>query len=249
MTQTINRAYFIGDVHLDTRHADREAAFCRLLEHIRVNRPDHVFLMGDIFEFWFGYSKIMFSSHLRTVMKIAELTAARIPVTYLVGNHDFRPGPVFSDIIGVQVEMGILRIHMGSHYVYIAHGDEINRSDWKYRLIRGLLRNSVSQSMFRFLVPPGLAWHIGRRTSDSSRKLNAERERPIPETVFQDFIAREADKGIDTIIHGHNHDPGTREIRHNDRTVRIIDSGDWLGETGHYVEFSDDTFRCRTWPI
>ncbi|HPQ40714.1 MAG TPA: UDP-2,3-diacylglucosamine diphosphatase [bacterium] len=249
VTETINHAFFVGDVHLDTRHSDREVAFCRFLDHIREQRPDHVYLLGDLFEFWFGYSKVMFSTHLRTIMKIARLTENGIPVTYLVGNHDFRPGPVFSDILGVRIEMDVIRIRLGSHQVYVAHGDEINFADWKYRMIRHLLRNPVTQTLFRFIVPPSAAWHIGRCTSDSSRKLNAERERPIPEPVFRSFIAREAERGIDTIIHGHNHDPGIRRITHEDRTVTLIDSGDWLGVQGHYVEFVDDTFRCETWPI
>jgi len=249
MVQEIAHAYFIGDVHLDVRRPEREAAFCNLLDSVRKEKPDHVFLMGDLFEFWFGYSRIMFSGHLKAVLKIAQLSEAGIPVTYLVGNHDFRPGPVFRDILGVHVAFHPLRVHIGSHFAYVSHGDEINTADRKYRLIRGLLRNPVTQTLFRCCVPPSVAWYIGRGTSHSSRRINARRERPIPEEIFRSFVSREAANGIDIVIHGHNHDPGMRTVTAGGRPVTIIDSGDWLGGRGHYVAFSDDTFRCRTWPI
>ncbi|MBN1297266.1 UDP-2,3-diacylglucosamine diphosphatase [bacterium] len=246
---SISHAYFIGDIHLDTRRPERESAFCALMDWVRERRPDHVFLMGDLFEFWFGYSTVMFSRHLRAIMKIGQLTETGIPVTYLPGNHDFRPGPVFEDILGVRVEPGILRIRMGSHAVYIAHGDEINVSDWKYMVIRKLLRNRAIQELFRFGVPVSVAWQFGRGTSYSSRAITRERERPIPNPVFQAFIEREQVRGIDTIIHGHNHDPGIRRHNTGRGMVTIIDCGDWLGKQGHFVEYADDAFRCMTWPL
>ncbi len=248
-TAAISHAYFVGDVHLDDRKPAREKAFCRLLDLILQEKPDHVFLMGDIFEFWFGYHNVMFSKVLKPVAKIAQLTDAGIPVTYCVGNHDFKPGPVFEKILGVRVEFAPFRITLGSHRVYLAHGDEINTADLGYRFIRSIFRNPVTQFMFQHFIPASLAWYIGRRTSDSSRILTSSRERPIPEKAFDAFCRRELDNRVDVVVHGHNHDPGIRSREIDGRKITIIDSGDWLGDRGHFVVFKNDEFLCKSWPF
>ncbi|MBN1879418.1 UDP-2,3-diacylglucosamine diphosphatase [bacterium] len=247
--RSISYAFFVGDVHLDDRNPMREKAFCEFLDMVRSEKPDHVFLMGDIFEFWFGYRNVMFSRVLKPVIKIAQLSDAGIPVTYLVGNHDFKPGPVFRDILGVRIEYHPVRVTLGSQYVYLAHGDEINADDIGYRFIRAVFRHPVSQWLFQHFIPASLAWYIGRGTSDSSRKLNGRRERFIPEKAFDAFCRRELSREVNTVIHGHTHDPGIRSRETGGKSLRIIDSGDWLGEQGHYVVFRNDEFQCKTWPF
>jgi UDP-2,3-diacylglucosamine hydrolase len=246
---SISHAIFVGDVHLDDRHPMREKAFCQFLDMIREIRPDHVFLMGDIFEFWFGYKYCMFSRILRPVAKIAQLTDSGIPVTYLVGNHDFKPGPVFSDLLQVDVKMTPLRLDLGSHRLYLSHGDEINTSDKKYMFTRAVFRHPMAQFLFQHLIPISWAWFIGRGVSDSSRKYSNNRERPVPSDVFEAFCGREMDNGIDVAIHGHNHDPGERVYESGGQRITIIDSGDWLTDRGYYVEFKDNTFQCKIWPF
>ncbi|MCD4653928.1 UDP-2,3-diacylglucosamine diphosphatase [bacterium] len=245
----ISHAYFIGDVHMDRRYPEREISFCRLLDEVARTKPDHLFLMGDLFEFWFGYEKVMFCEHLKAIMKIGQITEKGIPVTYITGNHDFYPGRVFEGILGISVEKDPIRVLIGSHSVYLAHGDEINKADIRYRIVRAFLRSPISQTMFRLFLPPTIAWYIGHATSDSSRKYRSQKERPVTEDIFNDFCKIESATGIDTVIHGHNHDPGIRQWEGSGRELTIIDSGDWLGTQGHYVEFINDQFRCKTWPF
>jgi len=246
----ISHAYFIGDVHMDKRHPERERAFCLLLDEIIKKKPDHVFFMGDLFEFWFGYKKVMFSEHLKAVMKIEQILEKKIPVTYFVGNHDFNPGRVFEDILGVSVEQKPMRIKIGKFLVYLSHGDEINISDKKYLFIRRIIRNSFAQWLFRTFIPPSIAYRIGHMTADTSRKYSGDKDRPVPEDVFSEFCRREAARGVDIVLHGHNHDPGVRTSEEGEfGKLQIFDSGDWLKDKGHYIEFIDNQFRCRIWPF
>jgi UDP-2,3-diacylglucosamine hydrolase len=247
--QAFTDAIFVGDVHLDDRNPVREKAFCRFLDMVRNRKPGHVFLMGDIFEFWFGYRYVMFAKLIKPMAKIAELRDAGIPVTYVVGNHDFKPGPVFTDILQIGVEMQPVRMDLGDERLYISHGDEIDFTDRSYLLMRSIFRNSAVQFLFQHFVPVSWAWLIGRTLSDSSRKITGGKESRIPGDVFDTFCRREVQDGVTVIIHAHHHEHGERIWEHDGKKLRIIDVGDWLGDCGHYVEFKDGVFQCRTWPF
>jgi UDP-2,3-diacylglucosamine hydrolase len=247
--RAISHAIFVGDVHLNDRKPEREIAFCRFMDWVLETSPDHVFLMGDIFEFWFGYRYVMFSQVLKPLTKIAQITDAGIPVTYLVGNHDFKPGFVFTNLLRVTVNQEPVRMTLGGQRVYISHGDEINTADRPYMMTRAVYRSKIAQFLFQHFVPVSLAWHIGRVLSDTSRQFTGKREKTIPPEVFNSFCRREIAEGVSLVIHGHNHDPGERVMEMESGTLRLIDTGDWLGDCGHYVEYIDGTFHCKTWPI
>lgn len=247
--EKIQRAIFVGDVHLDTRQPARQDAFCRFLEHIPELKPDHLFFLGDLFEFWFGYDTVMFSGYLQAVRKIWDLKDRGIPITYLTGNHDFCLGDVFENQIGLNVQHAPVRMAMGDQIVHISHGDQINSADWKYAIVRATLRHSLVQAAFRAVIPPALAWYLGRGTSDSSRKISSDRDRPIPAEVFDDFCRLEISRGTTTVVHGHNHNPGIRTWDSAEGSLQIIDSGSWLKDRGHYVEFSNNGFQVKEWPF
>mgnify|MGYP001549694170 CR=1 FL=1 len=249
IAKEIRHAFFIGDVHLDSRKPDREKAFCRLLDSVVESHPDQVFLMGDIFEFWYGYKKVMFSEYVIPVIKIHKLVESGIPVAYMSGNHDFHPGMVFEEKLKIEVFHEPVRVKIEDHYVYVAHGDQINASDWKYLLLRKTLRNPIMQFLWETFVPPSLAWYIGRGTSDSSRKLSDDSERPISKDDFDSFCRREVGAGVNVVLHGHNHNQGVRTWEEDGKKLKVIDTGAWLGEKGHYIEYVDGEFICRQWPI
>ncbi len=248
-SKEITHAIFVGDVHLSDRHPQREAAFCKFMDWVCDSGADHVFLMGDIFEFWYGYRYVMFSQVLKPVSKIALITDSGISVTYLVGNHDFKPGYVFTDILNVNVCTEPLRINIGNECVYVSHGDEINTADRSYMLTRAIFRSKWAQFLFQHFIPVSLAWHIGRALSDTSRKYTGKRQKRVPSEVFKSFCNRERSAGVTVVIHGHNHDPGERVVQLESGTLRLIDTGDWLGECGHYVEYKNGNFECKSWPF
>jgi UDP-2,3-diacylglucosamine hydrolase len=246
MSQKIAKAYLFGDVHLDARFPDRERAFCRLLDTIQNDKPDAVFMLGDIFEFWFGYKNVMFAPPIKAVAKIAALACAGIPVTYIVGNHDFRPGPVFTDYLGIQVAYNPVRVRLGEFDVYISHGDEINTADRGYLFLKSILRSKTAQLLFH-IIPASWAWHIGRGTSDTSRKIT-ENKKDIPPEIYHRFLADRAAEGIGVVIHGHTHLPGITPMTFDRSKLLVINSGHWFGP-GYYVLFADGRFELKEMPI
>jgi UDP-2,3-diacylglucosamine hydrolase len=246
MISEIKKAYFVGDVHLDFRLPERESAFCKLMDIIKDDLPDAVFLMGDIFEFWFGYKTLMFAKTIRAVSKIAELASLGVRVFYIAGNHDFYPGPVFSDYLKTEIKMEPFIQKMGSHTVYLSHGDEINSKDYGYRFLKSLIRNRAAQAVFK-CIPASFAWRIGGFTSNASRKLTDFKAK-IPDDIYNSFLEAISLQGVDTIIHGHTHDPGVRAYRSGKAALNVINSGHWFGK-GHYVIFRNDEFQLIEFPF
>ncbi len=242
----IKTAYFVGDVHLDSRVPRRQAAFCAFLDSVCGKKPDTVFLMGDIFEFWYGYRTVMFSQTIQVVSRIAALVNAGIEVVYIVGNHDFNPGPVFTEYLNVSVAMEPLTLQIGPYRVYLSHGDEINLQDRGYRFVKAVLRNKVAQALFK-AVPASWAWYLGRLTSDTSRKLTNLKPGIPPEEYAAFFTARK-NEGVDVVIHGHTHRPEHRIVQTEAGSIEFINSGHWFGP-GYFVRFQDSRFELLQYPI
>ena len=241
-----NRAVITGDVHLDPRVPSREIAFCRFLDWVIDYRPDALFLLGDVFEFWFGYDSIMFSRFLRPVVRLGTIRNLGIEIHYLVGNHDFLPWRVFSEYLDVHVHNDPIRVLFGETLTYLSHGDEINTEDRGYLFLKSVLRNSVAQRLFR-LIPASIAWHMGRLTSDTSRKYTQHKNEMSPAT-FDRFALDLAEQNVTTIIHGHTHHPMDRVMTYGERRIRHINAGHWFGP-GHYVLADSGAFELKTIPI
>ncbi len=240
------RAVITGDVHLDPRVPAREIAFCRFLDWVIDHRPDALILLGDIFEFWFGYDSIMFSRFLRPIVRLGTIRNLGIDIHYLVGNHDFLPGRVFSEYLDIQVHDDPILIRFGETLTYLSHGDEINSEDRGYQFLKSILRNPISQRLFR-LIPASFAWHLGRVTSDTSRRYTQHKNEMSPAT-FDCFVQKLAEQNITAIIHGHTHHPMDRIMTYGDRQIRHINAGHWFGP-GHYILADSGAFELKSVPI
>jgi UDP-2,3-diacylglucosamine hydrolase len=242
----IKTAYFVGDVHLDPRVPERERAFCKFLDMVAEQAPDALFLMGDIFEFWFGYKTVMFTDAISVIAKLASIADSGTKITYIVGNHDFKPGPVFSEHLGLEIAYDPIVRVLGSRKVYISHGDEINYLDKGYRFLKSILRNRFMQTAFK-LIPVSWAWYIGRITSDTSRRYT-QHKNEIPEKVYQHFFEKCAGNGINVILHGHTHKPEVKHVSAGEKSLLLINSGHWFGP-GHFVRFKDGEFELAEFSI
>ena len=245
--ENTKRVYFVGDVHLDARIPERERAFCAFLNNLNREKIDALYLMGDIFEFWFGYNNVMFAKPVKVISLIACLVENGVDVHYIVGNHDFHPGPVFSDYLGVKVSYHPMTIRLGGKKVYLSHGDEINTQDQGYLLLKKILRNRIAQYCFK-CIPASLAWFLGRFTSDASRKITTIKS-SIPEPIYRLFVENQIRlNNVDVIIHGHTHEPGCREFESEFGNALVINSGHWFGP-GYAVRFDSGGFELLEIPI
>ncbi|MBN1354858.1 UDP-2,3-diacylglucosamine diphosphatase [bacterium] len=238
--------YFVGDVHLDARIPAREKAFCRFLDYVLGEKPDALYLMGDIFEFWFGYRTVMFAETIRVVSKLAAISEGGTRITYITGNHDFNPGPVFSRYLGFDIATGPVFLDLGTQRVYVSHGDEINTEDRGYRFLKSILRNGTMQMLFR-IIPASWAYYIGRFVSDVSRK-HTQKITDIPPHVYAAFSDRIAESGFDVVIHGHTHKPEMKTLDVSGKQLLMINSGHWFGP-GYYVVYENGKFRLNEFEV
>jgi len=231
-------AYFISDLHLgcEPRHCipQREERLLLLLRSFK-GQASHVFLVGDVFEFWMEYRDYVNRNHFGLLRALAELVESGVEVHYLCGNHDFRLDDFFPRTLGIQVHR-TLRMDLQGHRIWLQHGDGCARSDWKYRLASRVLHSPLNVALFRTLHPDwGMS--LARFVGHTSRTVNQESDQKLAE--YQSF-AREVlmREQCDTVVLGHNHLGGIWDLG----CGQLVNCGQWLFELS-YAQLLDGVFK------
>jgi len=228
---------FISDVHLGygSAQADRrrEDLLLSVLDSC-AETSSHVFIIGDLFDLWFDYKRVIPKGHVRTLAALHNLTARGIPVTYLMGNHDFGHYSYFRQELGITVDAGDVEVHINGTRLYLCHGDGKAHGDTGYLLLRALLRNQVAQWAYRWLHPDIGVW-LASRTSHGSRYHTAVKDYG-PYDGLRDFAFARIDEGYDLVVMGHRHKAGMEPHAGG----YYINLGHWLDEGATYGVFSPD---------
>jgi len=231
-------AYFLSDLHLGCSHpsalADREARAIELLRSWR-GQASHVFLMGDLFEFWMEYIHYINCHHFGFLRAIAELVESGVEVHYLCGNHDFQLDAFFPSL-GVHIHE-TLKIEVQGLRLWLQHGDGMSKSDWGYRLARPILHNKLNLFLFRLLHPDwGMA--LARFVGSTSRDALANCDSHLDEYAdcARSIMKRES---CQAMVHGHTHHASITQFPEGVH----VDCGQWLFEL-NYVELREGAFRC-----
>src|SRR5262249_41363007 len=135
-------AYFFSDAHLGAesreREADREARLHDFLTSLR-GQATELYIVGDLFDFWFEYRSAIPRRHFATLAALQRLRESGVAITYLNGNHDFWLGPFLRDELGVHTHDGALALELQGHRIWLHHGDGLGGGDLGYRLLRKVL--------------------------------------------------------------------------------------------------------------
>jgi len=208
--------YFISDQHLgESKNEDKKKRLLvSFLDGIKGN-CDALFIVGDLFDFYFEYKTQIRKEYYDVISKLDELRKAGTEIYYLTGNHDFWAGDFFNQI-GVKVHKKPLDITVQGRRLFIAHGDDCLRFD----PLRIILRNKLSIFLF-YLIHPDIAVRIGRLVSRLSRKF--ERENSKWKKLFA-FAKEKFKEGFSCAIFGHLHQPIYLE---NDENTFLL-LGDWI---------------------
>ncbi len=221
--------YFISDAHLgssaDPRtDAPRLARLIPFLRHVAERRADHLYVVGDLFDFWFEYSHVMPWRHFEILSVLRDVSNAGVPITFLGGNHDWWAGPVFREVAGMTVRTRPFTADHQGVRVHLAHGDGLaSRSDSGYLLLEKILRNRWTIRALR-LVHPDLAYSFGFRLSRFSRTHLTDRAFRIDPPLGA-AIDRILAEGHDALVLGHLH------ARHQETRPgggRFFVLGDWM---------------------
>ncbi|MEZ5063807.1 MAG: UDP-2,3-diacylglucosamine diphosphatase [bacterium] len=220
--------WFISDAHLGSSAdpATDEPRLARLLpflERVTEARAEHLYILGDLFDFWFEYAHVMPRRHFRILSALRDVVAGGVPVTFLGGNHDWWVGKTFAETLGLRVARDPISVTHQGVRLYLAHGDGLaSKHDSGYLLLKAILRNPVVVAALR-LVHPDLAYSFGFRLSKFSRHYLTEKEFRIAERLGEVIDARLAE-GHDAFLMGHLH------TRHRERRKdgELFVLGDWM---------------------
>ena len=230
--------YFASDVHLgtgDERTSRRtEQLFVKWLDKVSAD-ADAIFLVGDIFDFWFEYENVIPKGFSRTLGKLSELTDRGIKIYFFIGNHDMWCRDYLQKECGVEIVFSPRRMTLSGKEIFIAHGDNMNIKDKPMlRLMNSGFRSTILRKLFSWLVHPDIALGFGKWWSGKSRKSHSK-ETLTPDSLgFLVDYAREykkANQDTDYILFGHMHYP--YDLSEND--LRVLFLGCWDGDKATYA--------------
>ncbi len=243
------KIYFASDLHLGAPyiedHRTHEVRFVSWLDFIKAD-AEKVFLLGDIFDFWYEYKHSVPKGFTRFLSKLSELTDSGIEVHIFTGNHDVWLFDYLPEECGVTVHEKELKIKIEDKLFFLAHGDELGNFDRLYKLMKWLFRNKTAQWLFS-LIHPDIAisfakwWSVKSRTrNEKSHKAEYQGDdKEWPVLFARSYINKDPD--INYFVFGHRHIP--KEIPLNKKTM-IIYLGDWI-KNFSYGEFDGKEFSLR----
>jgi len=236
------KIYFVSDSHLGVpdhkSSLKRERLLVDWLEMVRADASE-IFLMGDIFDFWFEYKTVVPKGYVRLFGKLAELTDSGINVHYFSGNHDIWAFDYFDTELNIKVYRKPLILELGSKKLFLAHGDGLGPGDKGYKFLKKVFEAKFNQWLFKWLHPD-IGARIALYMSKKSRYANIAREgkKEVSENYEMEMLFKfcksyiRKDSSIDYFIFGHRHLPVNVEVENGSRFVIL---GDWLTNFSYAV--------------
>jgi UDP-2,3-diacylglucosamine hydrolase len=242
------KIYFLSDFHLGapdhSSSLQREKLLVQFLDEIKQNAQE-IFLVGDMFDFWYEYRKVVPKGHVRLLGKLAELSDAGIKLHFFVGNHDMWMRDYFQQELNIPVYFEPKEFVFNGKNFLIGHGDGLGPGDHGYKRLKKVFRNPVSKWLFGLLPPVagmGLAHYMSRRSraqTGSSEEvfLGAEKEWLI--IYCKEMLAQ---KKVDFFVFGHRHLAIDYRLNENSRYINL---GDWI-RYFTYAEFDGEELVLRS---
>jgi UDP-2,3-diacylglucosamine hydrolase len=234
----LKKVYFLSDFHLGAPDAtstlEREKRIVRFLDEIK-NDAEQIFIVGDLFDFWFEYKHVVPKGYVRILGKLAELTDAGIAIHLFVGNHDMWMKDYFQKELNIPVYFEPIQIAFNNKKFFIGHGDGLGPGDHGYKFLKKIFRNKICQWLFGILPPSigiGLANYFSRKSREAAGQhvaqfLGEEQEWLI---IFSKEVLLK--EHFDYFIFGHRHLPIEFDIS---STSKYFNLGEWMNYNSYVV--------------
>ena len=230
--------YFASDIHLGSGNAAEakrsEQAFCRWLDHV-ASDAKAIYLLGDIFDFWFEYQRVVPQGFVRVLGRLAELHDRGVEIVFYTGNHDMWCYNYLTRECGIRIEHRPAIESLYGKRIHLAHGDNLNiKGQPMLRLMNALFHSRLARKLFSWLIHPDLALRFGAWWSGKSRKSHRS-EWITPKHL--DYLIEYAQKchsehgDTDAYIFGHMH----LAHQHEDENFRVLFLSDWSGKRATYA--------------
>nr|WP_294875599.1 UDP-2,3-diacylglucosamine diphosphatase [uncultured Pedobacter sp.] len=238
--------YFASDFHLGSpdffESRKREDRILRWLNAIEPTCSE-LFLMGDVFDFWFEYSTVVPKGFIRLQGKLAAMTDAGIKVYFFKGNHDMWVNDYFTKEMGIEIISDELVIERNGKRFFLHHGDGLGPGDQKYKMLRKIFRNPVCRWLFS-MVPPRIGMGIANGWSRSSRAASSNVE--VFEGIENEWLAIYAKELLvkehyDFFVFGHRHLPLDLDLGGGTKYVNL---GEWITYNS-YAVFDGDVLSLK----
>ncbi len=223
------KTYFISDAHLGSLLVkDPRAHEKKLVDWLDRVKSDAsaIYLLGDMFDFWYEYRTVVPKGFVRFLGKLAELTDAGIEIHFFTGNHDIWTFGYLENEIGLIVHTKEEVVQIGNKRFFLAHGDGLHAEKRGFGILRKIFHNKFLQKLFRY-VPAQLGQEFGYKWSKSNRlkiqhlenKFQGEQNESL--VVFSKKYLESND--VDFLIFGHRHIPLDLQLKDKKRVVILGD--------------------------
>lgn len=231
------KVFFVSDHHLglDTKKTsrEREQVFVKWLDQIKP-QTQALFLLGDLFDYWFEYKSVVPKGHVRLLGKLAEFTDAGIPVYFFTGNHDMWMRDYFEKELNIPIYKKPQVFTINNKEALIGHGDGLGPGDKNYKRLKKLFTNPLAKFLYRWLHPD-IGLPLIKYFSQKNKLISGEYDQKFhgEEKEWLYLYAKnylEKNPKIDYFIFGHRHLPLKMPL--SSRSV-YFNTGDFL----HYFSF------------
>jgi UDP-2,3-diacylglucosamine hydrolase len=230
--------YFLSDFHLGApNHAaslQREKQIVNFLDNIK-NTASEIFLLGDIFDFWFEYKTVIPKGYVRILGKLANLTDAGIPIHVFVGNHDMWMKDYFKQELNIDVYYNNRVFNRHGKKLFIGHGDGMGPGDTGYKIMKKIFRNPICNWAFARLHPNfgiGLANYLSRRSRAKTGQADEIFLGNNKEWLVAYCLRKLEEQHYDYFLFGHRHLPLNITLNNNST---YINTGDWIRYNSYAV--------------
>jgi UDP-2,3-diacylglucosamine hydrolase len=225
------KVYFLSDFHLGVPDAEkslqREKLIVQFLDHAKEDAHT-IFLVGDMFDFWYEYRTVVPRGYVRLLGKLAELSDAGMQLHFFVGNHDMWMKDYFSKELNMPVYFDPQTFSFNNCSFYIAHGDGLGPGDHGYKALKKLFRNPVCQWLFGILPPAigiGAANYFSRKSRRAQEHIEetflGEKEEWLL-TYSREVLQKEF---FNFFVFGHRHLPIDYRLSPESRYINL---GEWV---------------------
>ncbi len=243
------KIYFASDLHLGARvvknNSENEARFVRWLEEVR-HDATAIYLLGDIFDFWFEYKHVVPKGGVRILGKIAEISDSGISVHYFAGNHDAWLFGYFEKELGIKVHHKTQDVVWNGKKTQIGHGDGLGPGDKFYKFMKVVMDNKFCRFLFRWLHPD-----VGMSIAFLWSKKSREYGRDTADYLGDDkewlvqYCKKELEREhYDYFVFGHRHLAIDKQL--NESGSRYINIGEWFSKCTYGV-FDGEKFELKTY--
>ena len=229
------KVYFSSDNHLGAptskESLPREKKFVAWLDEVKKDAAA-IFLLGDLFDFWFEYKTVVPKGFTRTLGKLAEISDSGIPIYYFVGNHDLWMNGYFEEELNIPVYHKPQEFIINDQTFFIGHGDGLGPGDKGYKRMKKVFTNPFSKWLFRWLHPDWgvrLAQYMSVKNKLISGEEDAKFLGEDGEWLVQYSKKKLNEKHRDYFVFGHRHLPLEIDLG---KESKYINLGDWIS---HYT--------------